>query len=89
MAEDAEIPDFDDPQQKAVREASREAIREAIDELPERYRVCLDFYFFYDLSYPEIEVVTGFPVNTIKSHVFRAKAMLRERLRDEAEWELP
>lgn len=85
LAEDAEIPDFDDPQRKAERECSRTAIRAAVGELPERYRVCLDLYFFYDLSYPEIEVVTGFPVNTIKSHVFRAKALLRERLREEAE----
>ncbi len=85
LADDAEIPYFDDPQEKALRETSRAAIRKAVDGLPERYRVCLDLYFFYDLSYPEIEVVTGFPVNTIKSHVFRAKAILREKLRDEAE----
>ena len=85
LAEDAEIPDFDDPQDKAVRSAAKEAIAAAVADLPERYRVCLEFYFFYDLSYPEIEVVTGFPVNTIKSHVFRAKAILRDKLRDLAD----
>lgn len=85
LAEDLEIPDFDDPQRKTLREASRGAIRAAMADLPERYRVCLDLYFFYDLSYPEIETVTGFPVNTIKSHVFRAKGILRDKLRDEAE----
>lgn len=85
LAEDLEIPDFDDPQSKTLRETSRQAVRSALEDLPERYRICLDLYFFYDLSYPEIEVVTGFPVNTIKSHVFRAKAILRDKLRDEAE----
>jgi RNA polymerase sigma-70 factor (ECF subfamily) len=89
LAEDMEIPDFDDPQTRTLREASRAAIRTALDELPERYRICLDLYFFYDLSYPEIEGVTGFPVNTIKSHVFRAKALLRDKLRDEAEGGTP
>jgi len=85
LAEDLEIPDFDDPQRKALRETSRQAVRCALEGLPERYRICLDLYFFYDLSYPEIEAVTGFPVNTIKSHVFRAKAILKDKLRDEAE----
>ena len=87
LAEDIEIPDFDDPQSKVLREASKKAIKAATEQLPERYRICVDLFFFYDLSYPEIEVVTGFPVNTIKSHVFRAKALLRDKLRDEAEGE--
>ena len=29
--------------------------------------------------------MTGFPVNTIKSHVFRAKKLLRERLEEAKE----
>jgi RNA polymerase sigma-70 factor (ECF subfamily) len=40
----------------------------------------VDLFFFYERSYQEIEGITGFPVNTIKSHVFRAKKMLREKL---------
>jgi len=56
------------------------ALSKALQELPERYAVCLDLYFFYGLSYGEIEDVTGFPVNTIKSHVFRAKGLLKKAL---------
>jgi RNA polymerase sigma-70 factor, ECF subfamily len=85
LAEDAEIPDFDGPERRTLRAFARDAVSGAVAELPERYRICVDLYFFYDRSYPEIEAVTGFPVNTIKSHVFRAKKLLRERLRDEAE----
>lgn len=85
LAEDAEIPDFDDPERQALREATRGAVAAAVAALPERYRVCVDLFFFFDRSYQEIESITGFPVNTIKSHVFRAKAILRERLRREAE----
>ena len=54
----------------------------SMQELPERYRVCVDMFFFYDRSYQEIETITGFPVNTIKSHVFRAKKILREKLEE-------
>lgn len=84
LAEDEEIPDYDDPERLALREASRKAVAEAVAALPERFRICVDLFFFYDLSYPEIETVTGIPVNTIKSHVFRAKKLLRESLRDSA-----
>jgi RNA polymerase sigma-70 factor (ECF subfamily) len=70
----------DTPERAAIRGAAKEAVQQAIKELPERFRVCVDLYFFYDRSYQEIEAITGFPVNTIKSHVFRAKKLLREKL---------
>ena len=72
--------DEDTPERLLLRKAAREAVLEALKELPERYRICVDMFFFYDRSYQEIEAITGFPVNTIKSHVFRAKKLLREKL---------
>jgi len=74
------LSDNETPERILVRQASRQALLAAIEELPERYRVCVDLFFFYDRSYQEIEAITGFPVNTIKSHVFRAKKLLREKL---------
>ena len=73
--------DADTPESAVLRSAAKEAVRAAIKELPERFRICVDLFFFYDRSYQEIELITGFPVNTIKSHVFRAKKILREKLR--------
>ena len=55
-------------------------VREAMDSLPPKQAVCIELYFGYNLKYAEISDITGFPVNTIKSHVFRAKKLLRERL---------
>lgn len=57
-------------------------IKEAIDSLPQKYHVCLDMYFFYDMSYAEIAEVVNLPLNTVKSHVFRAKKILREKLKE-------
>jgi RNA polymerase sigma-70 factor (ECF subfamily) len=68
------------PEQILLRAAAACAVREALADLPERYRICVDLFFFYDRSYQEIECITGYPVNTIKSHVFRAKKLLREKL---------
>ena len=70
----------DTPERRLIRNAAKDAVVESLAELPERYRICIDLFFFYDRSYQEIEAITGFPVNTIKSHVFRAKKILREKL---------
>jgi RNA polymerase sigma-70 factor (ECF subfamily) len=70
----------DTPERVVLRNAARDALHAALKELPERFKVCVDLFFFYDRSYQEIEGITGFPVNTVKSHVFRAKKLLREKL---------
>jgi RNA polymerase sigma-70 factor (ECF subfamily) len=80
LAEDEILRDEDTPERKLIRSAAREAVLDALTALPGRYRICVDLFFFYDRSYQEIEVITGYPVNTIKSHVFRAKKLLREKL---------
>ncbi|MDR3166534.1 MAG: sigma-70 family RNA polymerase sigma factor [Treponema sp.] len=85
LAEDEPLSGGDTPERNVLRAAAREAVLKAITELPDRYRICVDLFFFYDRSYQEIEAITGYPVNTIKSHVFRAKKLLRERLEDIAE----
>jgi RNA polymerase sigma-70 factor (ECF subfamily) len=80
LAEDETAAGDLTPEQALLRDAAREAVSAAVKELPERYRICVDLFFFYDRSYQEIEIITGYPVNTIKSHVFRAKKLLREKL---------
>jgi RNA polymerase sigma-70 factor (ECF subfamily) len=77
---DLPIISGDTPERTVLRNAAKEAVQAAIKELPERFRVCVDLFFFYDRSFKEIEAITGIPVNTIKSHVYRAKILLREKL---------
>lgn len=85
LVEDVTESENDTPERNFLRDLARNAVLDAIKELPERFRVCVDLYFFYDRSYNEIETITGYPVNTIKSHVFRAKKILRKQLEDYAE----
>jgi RNA polymerase sigma-70 factor (ECF subfamily) len=85
LAEEDLVSDGDTPERSALRGAVRDAVLEAVRDLPERYRACVDLFFFYDRSYQEIEAITDFPVNTIKSHVFRAKKLLRKKLEDYTE----
>lgn len=76
-----EIEDTDyGPEELEFRKQTKQAIQEAMKELPARYASCLDLYFFYDMSHKDISFVLDIPVNTIKSHIFRAKKILRKNL---------
>ena len=75
------IPDRNlSPEENQIRSVTAAAIREAIKKLPQKYAVCVEMYFSYDIPYQQISDITGFPVNTIKSHIFRAKKILKDKL---------
>lgn len=69
------------PEKNHIRKMTVLAVREAVRDLPEHFALCVELYFFYDNSHAEISRITGLPINTIKSHIFRAKKILREKLR--------
>ncbi len=69
------------PDKLHLKNEIKDILAAEINRLPEKYRICLDFYFFMGLSYREINEITHIPVNTIKSNVFRAKDVLLKRLK--------
>ena len=81
---DAELPDRADPAPgpEAVVLARGEAgmLRAAIDELPEKYRIVITLYHLQGKHYEEIAQVLELPMGTVKTHLFRAKELLRRRL---------
>ncbi len=68
------------PEEKELRLLTMETVRESLKELPEKYKIVLDLYFFYDNSYAEISEITALAENTVKSHIFRAKKLLRNKI---------
>lgn len=56
-------------------------IRDQIELLPVQYRSVITLFHLEEFSYQEIEQITGMPEGTVKSHLFRAKAILKERLK--------
>jgi RNA polymerase sigma factor (sigma-70 family) len=56
-------------------------IREQIDLLPVQYRTVLTLFHLEEFSYPEIVQITGMPEGTVKNYLFRAKALLKEKLK--------
>jgi RNA polymerase sigma-70 factor (ECF subfamily) len=82
----AEVPDVADaaPGPAAVYEAAEDAmrLRRAIDDLPEKYRTVITLFHLQGKQYEEIASVLGLPLGTVKTHLFRAKDLLRTALRD-------
>jgi RNA polymerase sigma-70 factor (ECF subfamily) len=70
------------PEEANIRKITAQAVTTVVQELPPHYALCVDLYFFHDLSHKEISELTNLPVNTIKSHIFRAKKLLRTKLAD-------
>jgi RNA polymerase sigma-70 factor (ECF subfamily) len=59
-------------------------VLKAIDSLPDEFRETLTLSDVEGLSYQEIAEVTGAPVGTVKSRLFRARRALQRQLYDYA-----
>ncbi|HEX2911893.1 MAG TPA: sigma-70 family RNA polymerase sigma factor [Chloroflexia bacterium] len=57
-------------------------IWEEVDRLPHKYREIIALYYSEELSYEEIAASLEVPVGTVKTHLFRAKALLKGRLQE-------
>lgn len=55
-------------------------VQQEIAKLPVNYRTVLTLYHLNEFSYQEIEEITGLPEGTVKSYLFRARKLLKERL---------
>jgi RNA polymerase sigma-70 factor (ECF subfamily) len=55
-------------------------IKKVIEELPEKYSIILSLFYFQELSHEEICGVTQLPLGTVKTHLFRARVLLQQRL---------
>jgi RNA polymerase sigma-70 factor (ECF subfamily) len=67
-----------------LRNAERgDAIASAIQSLPQEFRELIALRHFTGLSYEEIAEIKGMPLGTVKNKLFRARAVLKERLAGE------
>jgi RNA polymerase sigma-70 factor (ECF subfamily) len=83
-----EPADYADPSagpERAYEAAEDSAqLRAAIGALPEKYRIVITLFHLQGKQYEEIAAVLGIPLGTVKTHLFRAKDLLRAALGDGA-----
>jgi RNA polymerase sigma-70 factor, ECF subfamily len=62
--------------------AERIDLDAALARLPQDVRLCVVLAYNDGMSHPQIAALTGFPLGTVKSHIARGAARLRELLAD-------
>jgi RNA polymerase sigma-70 factor (ECF subfamily) len=77
-----ELPFIESPELDFAEEDLRERILGVIETLPVKYRTVLVLFHVQHLAYQEIMEILQMPMSSVKTHLFRARAMLRERLLD-------
>ncbi|MEO3404136.1 sigma-70 family RNA polymerase sigma factor [Mucilaginibacter sp. CAU 1740] len=68
------------PEAISIKKSDSEFLQAQIDQLPVIYKTVLTLFHINECSYQEIEEITRLPAGTIKSHLFRARKILKERL---------
>ncbi|TCP53897.1 RNA polymerase RpoE-like sigma-24 subunit [Tumebacillus sp. BK434] len=84
QVEEAErIPDDLDasPEHVLLRREQQEEVHGMLEEMPEKYRSILLMYHFQGMSYKDIAEAQEISPRTVETRLYRAKNMLRERLK--------
>lgn len=87
QTEDAEAQEFHPPDVKLLPDEDllenerQRTIAKAISTLPDKYRAPIVLREIQELSYEEIAQILGLGLGTTKSRISRARALLREKLK--------
>ena len=57
-------------------------IKKYLNEISEEYRMIIVLRYYEDLSYNEISELTNMPLGTVKTKLYRAKAILKKKLKN-------
>jgi RNA polymerase sigma factor (sigma-70 family) len=82
-------PDSFSPEQITSDGETAGILRREIDHLPPVYKTIVTLYHLDDLSYGEIARIMNMPEGTIKSYLFRARRLLKDRLAVQFQGEKP
>lgn len=55
-------------------------VREQLSRLPPKYRIVLVLRHLQEMTYEEMAEILAMPIGTIKTHLFRARTLLKDRL---------
>jgi RNA polymerase sigma-70 factor (ECF subfamily) len=69
------------PEQQTLRREQQKYLLEAISRLKPKYRTVIVLRDIQQHSYEEIAEILNLPLGTVKSHINRGRAALREAVR--------
>ena len=68
------------PLELIEQQETQSIVHAAINELPHQYRLVITLFHLNGLSYEEISQVMEIPMGTVKTHIFRARELLKSKL---------
>ena len=68
------------PETELVKKDTLAYVNLLIQQMPLQYRTVLTLYHLNEFTIPEIEQITGIPEGTVKSYLFRARRLLKEKI---------
>jgi RNA polymerase sigma factor (sigma-70 family) len=68
------------PERLLIRKEESMLLKAAVDRLPRIQKTLLLLFHQDELSLDEISTIVEMPLNTVKSHLFRARTSLKEML---------
>ena len=80
LDEDRDADESVRPEKQVEARERSEQIRVALASLPPNYRVVVELRHYQELSYDEIAAELKIPLSDVKSHLFRARKLLAEKL---------
>ena len=70
----------EDVLEDVINSETKNIIKRYLNEMQEEYRMVIILRYYEELSYNEIAEIIGKPLGTIKTEIYRAKAILKKKL---------
>ena len=74
----------DNPEELALQREQQQLVRQAVSELPDKWKLPVYMYYTAGLSIEEIASLLHIPAGTVKSRLYKARSVLKEKL--EVSW---
>jgi RNA polymerase sigma factor (sigma-70 family) len=71
----------EDPEERLEDKEMNALVLKLVNQLPAQYKMVLTLYHVDQMNYQEIENVTGMPEGTVKNYLFRARHLLKEKVK--------
>lgn len=80
ITEAESLADLQSPEALVTEKEIQRHIEQALDAIDIKYKKVITLYYFEDLSYEEMSKQMHLPINTVRTHLRRAKDALRKVL---------
>ncbi|MBK7232303.1 MAG: sigma-70 family RNA polymerase sigma factor [Saprospiraceae bacterium] len=82
--EDVAVVSYDDLRAELFDQIMGDEVNQALQSIPEEFKTIILLCDIEDFTYQEIAKILDIPVGTVRSRLFRARNMLKDKLKDYA-----